>query len=63
MDEFDRWFLVVYTTYLVASIPGLLWPEEIVSEVEVNSDDWTAVHQCAGFDGHHGLSILDGAQL
>jgi hypothetical protein len=25
MDEFERWFLVVYTTYLVASILGLLW--------------------------------------
>ena len=31
--------------------------------MEVNSDDWTAVHQCAGFDGHHGLSILDGANF
>jgi hypothetical protein len=28
MDEFERWFLVVYTTYIVASIAGLLWVGE-----------------------------------
>jgi hypothetical protein len=31
------------------------------SEVEIDSDDWSEVHQCPGFDGYHGLFILDGA--
>jgi hypothetical protein len=33
------------------------------SEVEIDSDDWSAVHQCTGFDGDYGLSLLDGAQF
>jgi hypothetical protein len=28
MDEFERWFLVVYTTYIVAAIAGLFWVGE-----------------------------------
>jgi hypothetical protein len=33
------------------------------SEAEIDSDDWTAIDQRPGFDGHHGLSVLDGAQF
>jgi hypothetical protein len=25
MDEFERWFLAVYTAYIVASILALMW--------------------------------------
>ena len=32
MDEFERWFLVVYTTYIVGSIAGLLWVGEDVGD-------------------------------
>jgi hypothetical protein len=33
------------------------------SEAEIDSDDWTAIDQRPGFDGHHGLSVLVGAQF